>query len=140
MSGERTDDMTIDMRTKPTLIGVRTILRPVSADDAEGLLDLVADEAGNPSTWTNSDSLNVGWSGTGSLAVDLTIRAGADPLDRARVFAPFPVAGGSSISHFDSVARRNLLMEPAINADLTHSVEAPQDLTLQFMKDIGWIP
>jgi PA domain len=66
------------------------------------------------------------------------IRAGADALNRARVFAPFPVAGGSSISHFDSVARRNLLMEPAINGDLTHKVKAPDDLTFELLRDIGW--
>ncbi len=72
------------------------------------------------------------------LAVDFTIRAGADALDRARVFAPFPVAGGSSISHYDTVAFRNLLMEPAINADLTHKVKAPDDLTFELLRDVGW--
>jgi hypothetical protein len=35
------------------------------------------------------------------------------------------VASGSSISHYDTVAFRNLLMEPAINADLTHRLKAP---------------
>ena len=49
------------------------------------------------------------------IGVDLAIRAGADALNRARVYAPFPVVGGSSISHYDTVAFRNLLMEPAIN-------------------------
>ena len=72
------------------------------------------------------------------LGVDFTVRAGADALNRARVFAPFPVAGGSSISHFDSVARRNLLMEPAINADLTHNLKAPDDLTFELLRDVGW--
>jgi hypothetical protein len=66
------------------------------------------------------------------------IRAGADELNRARVFAPFPVAGGSSISHYDTVASRNLLMEPAINGDLTHKVKAPDDLTWELLHDIGW--
>ncbi|HEU4432935.1 MAG TPA: PA domain-containing protein [Pyrinomonadaceae bacterium] len=66
------------------------------------------------------------------------IRAGADELNRARVFAPFPVVGGSSISHYDTVARRNLIMEPAINADLTHKVKAPDDLTFELLRDIGW--
>lgn len=74
------------------------------------------------------------------IGVDLTIRAGADASGRARVFAPFPVQGGSSISHYDSVASRNLLMEPAINADLTHQLEAPSDLTYELMRDIGWYP
>lgn len=75
---------------------------------------------------------------TASLVVDPGVRAGADPLDRARVFAPFPVASGSSISHYDSVAFRNLLMEPAINADLTHRLKAPDDLTFELLRDIGW--
>jgi hypothetical protein len=66
------------------------------------------------------------------------IRAGADELNRARLFAPFPIAGGSSVSHFDSVARRNLLMEPAISANLTHKLKAPDDLTFELLRDLGW--
>ena len=72
------------------------------------------------------------------LAVDPTIRAGASADGRARVYAPFPVVGGSSISHYDSIASRNLLMEPAINRDLTHRLKAPDDLTSELMYDIGW--
>lgn len=75
---------------------------------------------------------------TASIGVDLTVRAGADQANRARVFAPFPVAGGSSISHFDTAARRNLLMEPAINNDLTHKVKVPDDLTFELLRDAGW--
>ncbi|MEO6579201.1 MAG: GNAT family protein [Candidatus Limnocylindria bacterium] len=44
--------MNMDVRTKPTLVGDRVILRPVTADDAPGLLDLVADEEGNRLTGT----------------------------------------------------------------------------------------
>jgi hypothetical protein len=72
------------------------------------------------------------------ITVDVAIRAGADALNRARVYAPSPVVGGSSISHYDTVASRNLLMEPAINADLTHDLEAPNDLTHELLRDIGW--
>ncbi|HEV2914002.1 MAG TPA: PA domain-containing protein [Pyrinomonadaceae bacterium] len=75
---------------------------------------------------------------TGSLGLNPAIRAGADVLDHARLYAVFPVALGSSISHYDTVASRNLLMEPAINADLTHSVKPPEDLTLNLLRDIGW--
>jgi hypothetical protein len=75
---------------------------------------------------------------TASIAADTTVRAGADAFGRARVFAPFPVAGGSSISHYDSIASRNLLMEPAINRDLTHRLKAPDDLTFELLRDIGW--
>lgn len=74
----------------------------------------------------------------GVLEIDLTVRAGADPLGRARVYAPFPVVGGSSISHYDTIASRNLLMEPAINGDLTHKVKAPDDLTFELLHDVGW--
>ena len=49
----------IDMATKPTLIGERVILRPVSADDAEGLLDLVADPEGNRLTGTHGLELSL---------------------------------------------------------------------------------
>ena len=73
------------------------------------------------------------------IGVDPDIRAGADASGRARVYAPFPVVGGSSISHFDTVARRNLLMEPAINADLTlTALKAPFDLTYEQLSDVGW--
>ena len=77
---------------------------------------------------------------TAALLVDPNVRAGADPEGRARLYAPNPLVGGSSVSHYDSVASRNLLMEPAINPDLTHEVSAPDDLTLELFRDIGWFP
>ena len=75
---------------------------------------------------------------TASIAVDPTLRAGADAQNRAKVYAPNPVVGGSSISHYDPIAFRNVLMEPAINADLTHKLKAPDDLTSELLYDIGW--
>ncbi|QJR09929.1 hypothetical protein DSM104443_00980 [Usitatibacter rugosus] len=63
---------------------------------------------------------------------------GADRLGRTMLFNPKPFQPGSSISHWDTSAERNLLMEPFINADLTHSVKPPKDLTLPMLKDIGW--
>jgi hypothetical protein len=69
-----------------------------------------------------------------TLGVDLSVLAGADPAGRALLNAPNPLQPGSSISHWDPVASPNLLMEPSINADLTHGV----DLTLQQFQDIGW--
>jgi hypothetical protein len=69
-----------------------------------------------------------------TLGVNLAILAGADPQGRVLLNAPNPVQPGSSISHWDPVAFPNLLMEPAINADLTHGV----DLARQEMIDIGW--
>lgn len=69
-----------------------------------------------------------------TLGVNLAVRAGANPAGQALLNAPNPVVAGSSISHWDPIAFPNLLMEPAINSDLTHGV----DLTRQEMIDIGW--
>jgi PA domain len=73
-----------------------------------------------------------------NIGVDPTLRAGADVAGRARLYAPFPVSAGSSVSHYDTVAFKNLLMEPAINPDLTHNLKAPDDLTLELLRDVGW--
>jgi hypothetical protein len=69
-----------------------------------------------------------------TIGVNLAVRAGADPQGRALLNAPNPVNSISSILHWDPIAFPNLLMEPAINSDLTHGV----DLTRQEMIDIGW--
>ncbi|MDO9285727.1 MAG: peptidase [Aquabacterium sp.] len=67
--------------------------------------------------------------------VDPTRLAGAtDGL--VRLYAPSAVALGSSISHFDTVASPNLLMEPAINGDLRSATNL--DLTPALMQDVGW--
>jgi PA domain len=73
-----------------------------------------------------------------NIGVDPNVRAGADANNHARLYAPFPVSAGSSVSHYDTVAFKNLLMEPAINPDLTHKLKAPDDLTLELLRDIGW--
>jgi len=73
-----------------------------------------------------------------TLGVDLSVRAGADPQGRALLYSPNPVQPGSSISHWDPSASPSQLMEPAINSDLTHSVDVPQDLTTSLLRDIGW--
>jgi hypothetical protein len=75
-----------------------------------------------------------------TLGLDLTIRAGADAANRPFMFAPNPYIFGSSISHWDLAAVPSLLMEPAINPDLTHEIAPPFDLTLPLLLDIGWKP
>jgi len=74
-----------------------------------------------------------------SLLVDPAVRLGADDADRALLFAPGVVAPGSSVSHWDTIATPNQLMEPAVNGDLTHQVDGV-DLTTALMHDIGWFP
>lgn len=71
-----------------------------------------------------------------TLQVDPTLYAGADAQGRMMLYAPNPPQLGSSISHWDPMASPNLLMEPAINNDLTSSV----DLTRFLFEDIGWVP
>jgi hypothetical protein len=75
---------------------------------------------------------------TVNIGVDLAQLAGADPTGLAQLFATNPVQPGSSISHYDNIAFRNQLMEPAINPDLTHELIPPFDMTLPLMRDIGW--
>lgn len=73
-----------------------------------------------------------------NLGVNMAMRAGADAQGRAQMYAPNPYQSGSSVSHFDTGAFPNQLMEPAINADLTHEVTAPNDLSYSLLRDIGW--
>lgn len=73
-----------------------------------------------------------------NLGVNLAVRAGADASGRVLMFAPNPFQSGSSVSHYDASAIPNLLMEPAINADLSHEVAPPRDLTYPLLLDIGW--
>jgi hypothetical protein len=71
-----------------------------------------------------------------TLMLDPGLLAGADAAGRVMMYTPNPYQSGSSVSHFDVSATPNLLMEPAINADLTSSV----DLTRYAFEDIGWLP
>jgi len=75
-----------------------------------------------------------------NLGINLRVPAGADESGRALMFAPNPFQSGSSVSHYDVSAFPNQLMEPAINADLTHEVTPPRDLTYRLLQDIGWVP
>lgn len=69
-----------------------------------------------------------------TLRLNPTQLAGADAAHRMRMYDPNPIQPGSSVSHWDVSATPNLLMEPAINPDLTASV----DLTREAFEDIGW--
>ncbi len=62
--------------------------------------------------------------------------AGTDSTGRVRLYAPNPVAGGSSFSHFDTSLTPNALMEPFINDSLNSALEL--DLTPALYEDLGW--
>ena len=73
---------------------------------------------------------------TATLGTRPPLLAGGDDAGYVRMYAPNPLQSGSSVSHFDVVTTPNTLMEPAINTDLTSSV----DLARYLMEDIGWVP
>ena len=69
-----------------------------------------------------------------TIRTDAAQRAGTHPSGRVMMFAPNPYQSGSSVSHWDTAAEPNLLMEPAINTSLS----SDPDLTIQLFGDIGW--
>lgn len=73
-----------------------------------------------------------------NLGLNMSIRSGADINGHALMFSPNPYQSGSSISHWDTIAFPNQLMEPSINGDLTHEVTPPQDMTYPLLRDVGW--
>ncbi|MGB5474023.1 MAG: thrombospondin type 3 repeat-containing protein [Gammaproteobacteria bacterium] len=78
---------------------------------------------------------NVVWDGPAVLAgVAGFLTSGTDPSGHARLYAPNPVQSGSSISHFDTVANPNLLMEPILTSNLGSDL----DLTDEQLVDVGW--
>ena len=88
----------------------------------------------------NAIKAQLGGGVSANLGVDLGVRAGTDASGRALLYTPNPVQTGYTISHFDTIAFRNQLMEPSINSDLTHSVAPPEDMTLPLLRDVGWFP
>ena len=73
-----------------------------------------------------------------SLVTDASLPVGTDAQGHPRMYAPNPLAEGSSVSHWDDVEFPDLLMEPSNTGDTIHSVAVPADLTLAQLRDIGW--
>ena len=70
-----------------------------------------------------------------TLKRDNDILQGKSANDRPLLFAPGQVRSGSSVSHWDTSASPNLLMEPFINDELPF---LGLDITPGLMQDIGW--
>lgn len=64
--------------------------------------------------------------------------AGADFFGRVQLYTPNPIEPGSSISHWDTLAKPNLLMEPFSTLPPVQAVAPPNDLSRPLMRDIGW--
>ncbi len=85
-------------------------------------------------TMSDGTTLRANLPASANLGTDATLLAGADAAGRMLLYAPNPRESGSSVSHFDTTAFPNLLMEPNISSDLPIGVDA----TLPLFNDIGW--
>ncbi len=78
---------------------------------------------------------NLMWDGPNVRIASGFMTAGVDDITgRVEMYTPNPYQGGSSVSHYNTAASPNLLMEPRINTGLPLTL----DLTRQQMRDIGW--
>lgn len=129
-------------------------VKALNAQNAGAIAVLIANNTGGPLSPSGSDPaitipvLGISQSDGNTLKANLgsgvqvtvrlhpTQRAGMHPAGQMRMYSPNPVQPGSSVSHFDVTATPNLLMEPAINSDLTSAI----DLTRELFEDIGWFP
>jgi hypothetical protein len=78
---------------------------------------------------------NLYWDGANVRIASGFLSSGRDPATgRVQMYTPNPLRPGSSVSHYNTLAFPNLLMEPSINSGLPLTL----DLTRQQMRDIGW--
>ncbi|MBV9217545.1 MAG: hypothetical protein JO053_15365, partial [Acidobacteria bacterium] len=78
---------------------------------------------------------NLLWEGPNVDIASGGLTAGRDNSNgRVQLYAPSTYESGSSVSHWDTAATPNLLMEPIINTGLPLDL----DLTKQQLRDIGW--
>jgi hypothetical protein len=77
---------------------------------------------------------NLHWVGPNVVAASIFLTAGRSvPSGHVQMYAPNPVAPGSSVSHFDTALTPNELMEPFLTG-VSHNVGLAEAL----MGDIGW--
>lgn len=69
-----------------------------------------------------------------TIRLDPQNLAGTDSMSRPKMYAPADLEEGSSVSHWDTSAEPDLLMEPSISNSLGHGVDLSRDL----FSDIGW--
>ena len=114
------------------------------ADFPDHYSQYLLDETPTPTLWNNltneeriASAIDTGqltWSGPEVANVAGLLSAGRHPSsNRVRMYAPNPLQGGSSVSHFDTVLTPNEIMEP--------SLQTPNEkrLTNHLMLDIGWL-
>jgi hypothetical protein len=115
----------------------------IAAIIADNVAGSVAGMAGTDATITipsvritlaDGTALRANLPATASLGLDPALYAGADSAGRLLMYAPNPYVSSSSVSHWDTTASPDLLMEPNISNTLGSTVDA----TLPAFQDIGW--
>ena len=95
-----------------------------------GLLFPAMTDAERQAAITNTGNLH--WVGASVVAASGVLSAGVHPSGHVEMFAPNPVQGGSSVSHWSTSLTPNEVMEPFA----TPTSIIP--MTVALMKDIGW--
>jgi hypothetical protein len=139
--------------------GCSALQKTLTAEEAGGVAVLVADESsvqppsavaarpddvasypvGIPTlgiTRVDYDLLAAAGSGTTvSLSAQSDRLVGADELGRVYLYATDPLVLGSSVSHWDVLARPDLVLEP------NNALAAGHDITLEaaLLRDVGWV-
>jgi len=128
-------------------LGFATLVNASTGAKAAGFDDVFMRELEDHSTaklWTAmtdgersasaKDTGDLHWVGPAVVAAGVGLAAGRDPISgHVRMFAPNPVQGGSSVSHWDTVLSPNELLEPAY----TDPLHDP-GLAFEAMADMGW--
>ena len=79
-----------------------------------------------------TDTGDLHWTGPSAVGNAGVLTAGVGVSNHIRMYAPNPVEGGSSVSHWDTALTPNELMEPFATPDLADLV------TYNLLRDIGW--
>jgi hypothetical protein len=123
----------VNETTGAELNGIPDVFGVFSLDLDSGLhWDEMTTNAERQASATNTGALV--WDGTSVTDAAAGFLAAGTNGGFVRLYAPSPVETGSSVSHYDTVANPNLLMEPAI----TNGLGSDLDLSDELMEDIGW--
>ncbi len=83
----------------------------------------------------STDRIEVGVGARVRLEAHPDRRHGTAPDGRMMIYAPDPIQPGSSISHWDTRASPDLLMEPFVRPGTSGT---DPDLTVPLLEDLGW--
>ena len=100
-------------------------------DHSTGLLYPQMTDAQRVTASTDTGDLH--WIGANVVGASGILSAGVDPNGHVEMYAPNPVQGGSSVSHFSNALTPNELMEPSYTGP-----ELDPRLAVDLLVDTGW--